>query len=421
VTASYVASGKKDQSQSMQQLDMQVTLADDRVVSGRTTIQYAYTWTNACGPNSIKGSGSGPSSGPSIYAPTKSTYKLALGLGVLGASESKSQYDVFFRCALTESSSQDGGFSLGVPTVGGSGDLETATTLSGSQTLTRGAGCAVGLPEYGLSGYDTCTLTITWNLTKPTCDPALLSKALREYDTATSFVNAGVKELKEAAGNLREVRDDYALESAEVGAEKFGLLQLLHVLDAGYELNAVQIAEVTGLYVGIGVLLEEIALKFYPTFTAYRALIKEAEADFERAKSWSALADADMKKALAQGPCVGPVEQQLNKLLDEQKKQDEARAEIDSWENNGSTRYISPINGDVLDEKAALKLARDLIAAKTRALQSTAHATTIKLTAKRAHAALKALNRAIAHHAKAKARLDHAAKANAILLKRLTT
>ncbi len=57
------------------------------------------------------------------------------------------------------------------------------------------------------------------------CDPDLLAKALREYDTANGFANAGVKELNQAAGDLRDFRNDYLKESVEIGAEKASLLQ----------------------------------------------------------------------------------------------------------------------------------------------------------------------------------------------------
>lgn len=77
MTASYVASGKSDQAQSAQKLDMQITLADEMTVSSTISIQYAYTWTNACGPNSIKGGGSVPyTSRPGVYAVTTSTYAI---------------------------------------------------------------------------------------------------------------------------------------------------------------------------------------------------------------------------------------------------------------------------------------------------------------------------------------------------------
>jgi hypothetical protein len=55
---------------------------------------------------------------------------------------------------------------------------------------------------------------------RPECDPNLLAKALREYETARSFALAGVAELDRAANDLRDFRDDYVKESAEIGAEK---------------------------------------------------------------------------------------------------------------------------------------------------------------------------------------------------------
>src|SRR5207344_779988 len=109
--------------------------------------------------------------------------------------------------------------------------------------------------------------------------------------------------------------------------------------------------------------------------------------------------DADLKQALAQGPCAGPLEDKLNKLLDDQRIEDQARKLIDSWENNGY-RYVNPSTGEVLDEGAALKAAR--AAVLTRKTQGAGAAPRhVKAKAAQLHAALRAITRALTSHGKA--------------------
>ena len=224
-------------------------------------------------------------------------------------------------------------------------------------------------------------------------------KAQREYDTANGFAAAGVKELNQAAGDLRDFRNDYLKESAELGAEKASLLQYLGLVSH----TAVEVVEVTAFYVGIGVTIEELYTKIIPAVREGGKLSDEADRDFKRAEQWAKQGDTDLKQALAHGPCLDPVEGRLNKLLDDRKLEDQARTLIDSWENNGY-RYVDPVTGEVLDEGAALKRARrDRGGARTPQVPGAARGK-IKANAAEIRAALAAVGRALAAHGKARDR-----------------
>jgi len=227
------------------------------------------------------------------------------------------------------------------------------------------------------------------------CDPDLLAKALREYQTANDFTKAGVNELNQAASDLRDFRDDYLKESAEIGGEKFSILKALEALSH----TAFEAVEVTAFYVGIGVTIEELYTKIVPAVRESGKLSREADADFKQAEQWASRGDADLKQALAQGPCAGPLEDKLNQLLDDQRTEDQARKVIDSWENTGYL-YVNPSTGEVLDEGAALKAAR--AAVLTRKTQGAgAPPRQVKANAAQLHTALRAITRALASHAKA--------------------
>jgi hypothetical protein len=247
-------------------------------------------------------------------------------------------------------------------------------------------------------------VSFTVTVAKP-CDPNLFSKAQREFDTAKSFYTAGVKELGDAANGIREFRDDYAKESIEIGAEKLTALDVLRSLSE----HLFEAAEVTGLYVGIGVTIEELALKIIPLAREHGRQTREAHSDFERGDLWAARATADLREALAGGPCLGPIEQREKRLLDEQRLADQARALIESWDNSGY-RYLSPITGEVLSEAAALKQARAALVsgsvvppvAKGAALAARRR---IRATAPQVRAALGHIEAAQAFHSRAAGQL----------------
>jgi hypothetical protein len=233
------------------------------------------------------------------------------------------------------------------------------------------------------------------------CDPDLLSKALREYETARQFALAGTKELNQAAHDVREFRNDYIYESAKIGVEKLTLLQYIQLASH----TALEIAEVTAFYVGIGATIEELALKFYPVFKDARGLEKEAAKDFALAQQWAARGQKDLEDALAQGPCIGGLEDQLNQALAQQQLEDKAKALIDTWEHGG-VLYRDPTNGQILDERAALVRARAIIAHGGGHAFFSSERKRVFATVKQMRRALAQMNRAQAKHRQAKKRLD---------------
>jgi hypothetical protein len=236
----------------------------------------------------------------------------------------------------------------------------------------------------------------------PSCDPDLLNKALREFATAKGFYDAGSKTLKEAHDEWVESRDDYLKESAEIGVEKAAGLKIVETLGA----DAVLVVEVTAFWVGIGVTIEEVALKLIPALKEVSKTFKEAKDFFEQGEKWTARAKADLKKALEAGPCLAPLEKKLDQALDAQRKQDAARSLIEGWENNGYL-YVNPANGELLDEAAALRAARAILEGRsTQARSQTAK--TVKANRRQILSAVAKLTNARAHNERARSSLKRA-------------
>jgi hypothetical protein len=266
-----------------------------------------------------------------------------------------------------------------------------------------------------------------WDL-KRSCDPELLSKALREYATGDSFAKAASGELRKASAEVSDFGKEYAKESGEVGAEKGSLLQGLELVDHALEVTPLaayadlaQGLEIAGIYGGLIIAVEEVYTKLLPTFREHSKLVDEASADMKRAETWWKRGNADLKQALAQGPCVDPkLEQELNRLLNEQKLKDRARALIDSWQTNGNgSLYINPATGEILDEGAALKAAAAILK-QARSIQTVADdRSKIQALEKRLRAALGQVNRAIADHKKVNRRINRFQTSTKNLLRRL--
>jgi hypothetical protein len=79
------------------------------------------------------------------------------------------------------------------------------------------------------------------------------------------------------------------------------------------------------------------------------------------AQQWLDKAQADLAKALAQGPCLGPLEKRLAALEKQANLEEQAQSLIDSWENNG-VLYWDPVSGQLEDEQAALASAKAQLA-----------------------------------------------------------
>ncbi|MGA3360469.1 MAG: hypothetical protein ABSD82_00375 [Solirubrobacteraceae bacterium] len=287
--------------------------------------------------------------------------------------------------------------------------LVSPTSAAGTPQIqyTMGSDCA------GSAGD---TLSLSTNITlKGSCDPTAYATASREFDTAQSFYSAGIKELGAAADGITSFRDEYIKESLDIGAEKLTALDVLRSLSE----NLFEAAEVTGLYVGIGVTIEEFALKVIPLAQDTSRLTDEAHADFERGDMWAAQAMADLQTALAQGPCTDSADEaRLNQMLADQKLDDDAHNLIAGWEHNDNeTRYLSPITNDTVDADAALAQAKaQLKGTQSNARRAAAAVASIKPDAAQVRAAIGYLEKALGYEPSVRADLSHvtATDANAL-------
>ncbi len=210
------------------------------------------------------------------------------------------------------------------------------------------------------------------------CDPNLLAKALREYETAKSFYNAAVQDLRQAHEQVDTTLTELAKAKAKKAALKAALKELIALLGE----DAAAAASVVAIYVRIGLVINAIVFKVLPKLQESRKAFKEAREDFERAEAWRKRAEASLAAALRQGPCTGDLRAKLDQALDEQRRQAAARALIESWENNGYL-YLNPATGEVLDEAAALREARRILEGGQRTAQSRVGQAAPRITATR--------------------------------------
>ena len=210
------------------------------------------------------------------------------------------------------------------------------------------------------------------------CDPDLLAKALREYETAKSFYNAAVQDLRQAHEQLETTLAETAKAKAKQAALKAALKELIALLGE----DAAAAASVVAIYVRIGLIINAIVFKVLPKLQESRKAFKEAREDMERGEAWRKRAEASLAAALRQGPCTGDLRAKLDQALDEQRRQAAARALIESWENNGYL-YLNPATGEVLDETAALREARRILEGGQRTAQSRVGQAAPRITATR--------------------------------------
>jgi hypothetical protein len=171
-------------------------------------------------------------------------------------------------------------------------------------------------------------------------------------------MGAGAKDLEQWADEFEGFRDSYLGDFAEVAGEKLNLLDVIHTF---YSETLAEAAEITGVYVGVLVFLTQIYTDFYPLYTDLHGYSQDAKANFDRAQQWLDKAQADLAKALAQGPCLGPLEKRLAALEKQANLEEQAQSLIDSWENNG-VLYWDPVSGQLEDEQAALASAKAQLA-----------------------------------------------------------
>jgi hypothetical protein len=243
------------------------------------------------------------------------------------------------------------------------------------------------------------------------CDPDAYGKAEREFDTANSLTDAGTKDLLETDHEIVQFVDDYVHDTVEIIPEKFDALQVLqeissHVAEAG---------EVGGVVVGLSITAEQLEL----LRENYSGLADGAQADFKQAKLLTARGNADLARALAAKGCLDPIEGQLNKLLKDQKRDDDARALIDTWESNGYL-YVSPISHEIVDEATALKQAKAALTghSSSRAVAQSA-AASVKANAEQLRAAIRDMDTALGDSKSVRRDVGRLESATKTLLKRL--
>jgi hypothetical protein len=229
--------------------------------------------------------------------------------------------------------------------------------------------------------------TSSVTLTRRSCDGSLYGKAQREFDLADEFHKLGVKELAQAWATVKTFGVDYAKETAQIGLEKYDALQALRTLSVHF----FEVVEVGVVALGVLVTVEEITLKGIPLWADYVRDVTAAKEDLARGEAWAAKAKADMANA---SPCLDPIEGQLNKLLADQKRNDEARRIINTWENNGIL-YRNPISHELFNEAAALKHAKaQLTGGPSKRPFARAAAKSVKANAAQVRGAIKYLNQA---------------------------
>lgn len=223
------------------------------------------------------------------------------------------------------------------------------------------------------------------------CDPDLLAKASREYEVSKSFYLAVGQDLR----NIRQEAKKTIAEKLKEKGMKKAAKQALKDLLVLFSDDAAQAVSVTLWWVKIGVIVQKIVLEVLPRLNEIRKAHAEAHADFRRGEEWAKRARATLDAALRQGPCTGALRARLDAALDLQRREEAARALVESWENNGYL-YINPATGETLDEAAALREARKALEGGGRTTQARGTATPRRITATKSQiqAAIARLTRA---------------------------
>jgi hypothetical protein len=254
-------------------------------------------------------------------------------------------------------------------------------------------------------GLSNATVTLNDHFVlKSNCDPNLLQKADSDYEQSRAYSEAGVEKLKESNTDLVKTIKDYAVDfSIEQVAEK-GLVVLTDWLATH---AAVLVVEVGGTVVTIGKIVYDIGSELAPAYAGIKETRNEASQDFHKSEVWSNRGQADLKAALDQGPCVGSLEDQLNKLMHEQDIESEIRKRVDSWQAAGS-QDLYVVNGELLNEQAAIAAARAALTGSSRTTQAVSSRptqATVKANATQLQTALRDVRRALVLNARARAHL----------------
>jgi len=187
------------------------------------------------------------------------------------------------------------------------------------------------------------------------CDRNAYSEAQREYEMAEQLAALGEKELEKADESDGEIDQEVRDEAAKTIIDGEGLGELLAALEHGAVITPESALFVEVLHAGTE--LFGLALQAELRSQDWSRLTKGAHSDFVLAERALDRANADLARALAEGTaCAKPLHDQLNKLLADRKRLDDARDLIDKWQNNGYL-YVSPISHEIVDEATALKQA----------------------------------------------------------------
>lgn len=204
------------------------------------------------------------------------------------------------------------------------------------------------------------------SITLTKCDPNGYTRAQHEFDAASALLDSGTKNLIEADQQLVQFVKDYLHDVVEIAPEKYDALQVLQEIST----HVAEVGEVGGVVVGLSITAEQLEL----LRKDYVRLSAAAQADFKQAQRLTTLGKADLNKALAAKGCLDPIEGQLNKLLADQKRDGDAHALIDTWDNNGYL-YVSPSTHELVDEATALKQAKAALTRRHAGIRARAQST----------------------------------------------
>ncbi len=227
-------------------------------------------------------------------------------------------------------------------------------------------------------------------LSRGNCDPGLMAKAERKYATAKTYAEAGQRELTDADKEATKVIEAYTIDFVKEQA----LLKTLKRLAAkGGEVVA-ESAELVGLVYELVQIDKALTGELIPAAIETHELEKTAFEDFQKSAEVAAEAKKDLDAALKQGPCLGPLEDKLNKLTRQADDDEKIHQMVDSWRAAGSNdRYV--VDHQLVDERAAIAHARAVLQGSR-----TTQATSRTVTPKQLKTALADLTRAISKHAR---------------------
>jgi hypothetical protein len=235
-----------------------------------------------------------------------------------------------------------------------------------------------------------------------TCDENLLSLANDEFDLAQERETEGVKEMTESD---QIVSKAFTSTVASLGAEQVVEKALIKGIEALASEGTATLYEIGGTVVT----LQNIETKEIPElrneYRESRNLRDQADKDFAFADKADKVARKDLDDALAQGPCIGSAEDELNKLEKEQALQQQIQKKVDSWRAAGS-RDMYVVNGQLTDVAGATAAAKAALTGNGRSLQAVStERLSVKASASQLKAALAGVKRALAACARVKTKL----------------